>query len=200
MSDHESGSSFAQNRREFLRYSALAGGAAMVPVSFGLPGAASAQGASDTLVVAAPATPQGLDIEFDVSLGSIDSLGALYEYMLGYEKMPDPNAPGVLREDTGIHADKPNGLALQGRLAESWELAPDGRTATFKLREGVKSNWGNPFTSKDVKWTWDRKFNLKGQGLFQTAVLGLHSPDQIKIEDDHAISFNLDKPNPLLLK
>ncbi len=172
----------------------------MVPMGFGLPGAASAQGVSDTLVVAAPATPQGLDIEFDVSLGSIDALGALYEYMLGYEKMPDPNAPGVLREDIGIHADKPNGLALQGRLAESWELAPDGRTATFKLREGIKSNWGNPFTSKDVKWTWDRKFNLKGQGLFQTAVLGLHSPDQIKIEGDHAISFNLDKPNPLLLK
>ena len=64
----------------------------------------------------------------------------------------------------------------------------------------MKSNWGNPFTAKDVKWTWGRKFNLKGQGLFQTAVLGLHTPDQIKIEGDHAISFNLDKPNPILLK
>ena len=120
--------------------------------------------------------------------------------MLGYEKMADPNAPGVMREDTGVHPDKPNGLALKGKLAESWELAPDGRKATFKLREGVMSNWGNPFTAKDVKWTWDRKFNLKGQGLFQTAVLGLHTPDQIKIEGDHAISFNLDKPNPILLK
>lgn len=163
-------------------------------------GEAAAQGASDTLVIAAPATPQGLDIEFDVSLGSIDSLGALYEYMLGYEKMPDPNADGVMREDTGVHADKPNGLALRGKLAESWEVSPDGRKATFKLREGVKSNWGNPFTAKDVKWTWDRKFNLKGQGLFQTAVLGLHSPDQVKIEGDHAVSFNLEKPNPLILK
>ncbi len=174
--------------------------AGLLPAAIALSEAASAQGASDTLVIAAPATPQGLDIEFDVSLGSIDTLGAIYEYMLGYEKMADPNAPGVLREDTGVHPDKPNGLALKGKLAESWELAPDGRKATFKLREGVKSNWGNPFTAKDVKWTWDRKFNLKGQGIFQTSVLGLHTPDQIKIEGDHAISFNLDKPNPILLK
>ena len=199
MSDREEGTGVGQSRRQFLRNTALAGGAALVPGSLA-GSAAQAQGANDTLVIAAPATPQGLDIEFDVSLGSIDSLGALYEYMLGYEKMPDPNAPGTLREDTGVHADKPNGLALRGMLAEGWEVAPDGRKATFKLREGVKSNWGNLFTAKDVKWTWDRKFNLKGQGLFQTAVLGLHNPDQIKIEGDHAISFNLDKPNPLILK
>jgi peptide/nickel transport system substrate-binding protein len=200
MSDRDAGSSFTQNRRQFLRNTAVAGGAGLLPGALALSDIASAQGASDTLVIAAPATPQGLDIEFDVSLGSIDTLGAIYEYMLAYEKMPDPNAPDVMREDTGVHPDKPNGLALKGKLAESWELAPDGRKATFKLREGVKSNWGNPFTAKDVKWTWDRKFNLKGQGLFQTAVLGLHTPDQIKIEGDHAISFNLDKPNPLLLK
>lgn len=199
MSKRDTGSSFDQTRRQFLRSSALLGGTAMLP-NVAMSGEAAAQGASDTLVIAAPATPQGLDIEFDVSLGSIDSLGALYEYMLGYEKMPDPNAAGVMREDTGVHADKLNGLALRGKLAESWEVSPDGRKAIFKLREGVKSNWGNPFTAKDVKWTWDRKFNLKGQGLFQTAVLGLHSPDQVKIEGDHAVSFNLEKPNPLILK
>ena len=187
------------SRRQFLQTVAAAGGAAMLPASPGT-GEAFAQGAGDTLVIAAPATPQGLDIEFDVSIGSIDSLGALYEYMLAYEKVEDPNAPGVLREDTSVHADKPNNMALKGRLAEAWDVSPDGRSATFKLREGVKSNWGNLFTSKDVKWTWDRKFNLKGQGLFQTAVLGLNSPDQIKVEGDYALSFNLDKPNPLLLK
>lgn len=200
MSRRDAGSGFPQNRRQFLRNTALAGGVSLVPETLAFSDPALAQGASDTLVIAAPATPQGLDIEFDVSLGSIDTLGAIYEYMLAYDKMPDPHAPGVMREDTGVHADKPNGLALKGMLAESWDMAPDGRKATFKLREGVKSNWGNLFTAKDVKWTWDRKFNLKGQGLFQTAVLGLHTPEQIKIEGDYAISFNLDKPNPLLLK
>lgn len=199
MSDEATRLKLGPTRRQFLQTAAAAGGAAMLPAPFGI-GSAFAQSANDTLVIAAPATPQGLDIEFDVSLGSIDSLGALYEYMLAYEKVEDPSAPGVLREDTSVHTDKPNNMALRGRLAESWEVTPDGRKATFKLRQGVKSNWGNNFTSKDVKWTWDRKFNLKGQGLFQTAVLGLKSPDQIKVEGDYAISFNLDKPNPLLLK
>ncbi len=199
MSDLFTRMKIGPSRRQFLRTAAAVGGASMLPSALKM-GEAFAQDASDTLVIASPATPQGLDIEFDVSLGSIDSLGALYEYMLGYEKFDDPDAPGVLREDTSVRTDKPNNLALRGRLAEAWEVSADGRTATFKLREGVKSNWGNTFSSKDVKWTWDRKFNLKGQGLFQTAVLGLTSSDQIKVEGDYAISFNLEKPNPLLLK
>jgi peptide/nickel transport system substrate-binding protein len=179
---------------------ALLGTAASLGASAALPGRARAQDTAHTLLIASPATPQGLDIEFDVSLGSIDALGALYDYMLAYDKIPDPKAPGALREDIGVHADRPNGLALRGRLAEAWDVSPDGLKATFQIRQGVKSNWGNTLTADDVKWTWDRKFHLKGQGIFQTAVLGLKTPDQIKVEGDHAISFNLEKPNPLLLK
>src|ERR1700722_10936706 len=116
MSDRDSGSSFVQNRRQFLGNTLAIGAAGVLPATLALSDAASAQGASDTLVIAAPATPQGLDIEREVSLGSIDTLGSIYEYMLGYEKMADPNAPGVLREDTGVHPDKPKRLAFKGRL------------------------------------------------------------------------------------
>ncbi len=187
------------DRRRFLTTAAAAGAAAAAPAALRV-GEAFGQAQANTLVIAAPATPQGLDIEFDVSLGSIDSLGALYEYMLAYEKIPDPQNQAVLREDTAVHPDKKYGLALRGRLATDWEISNDGRKATFKLREGVRSNWGNTFSAEDVKWTWDRKFNLKGQGIFQTSVLGLKSPEQVKIEGPMAISFNLDKPSPILLK
>ena len=186
-------------RRQFLKNVAAVSGAAVVPGILSS-GPAVAADKAKTLVVAAPATPQGLDIEFDVSLGSIDVLGALYEYMLAYEKIPDPQSPDVMREDTSVHTDKKHGLALRGRLAEQWDISPDGRKATFKLRDGVRSNWGNLFSAEDVKWTWDRKFNLKGQGIFQTAVLGLKSPDQIKIEGPRAISFTMEKPSPIVLK
>src|SRR3989442_6510447 len=40
-------------------------------------------------------------------------------------------------------------------LATSWALNEDGTTLTFKLREGVKWHDGKPFTSRDVKCTWD---------------------------------------------
>ena len=113
MSQHQTGWSHP-SRRDILQGAAALGGAAGIGVSL-RPGPVLAQDAARTLVIASPATPQGLDIEFDVSLGSIDALGALYDYMLAYEKMPDPKVPGVMREDIGVHGDRPNGLALRGR-------------------------------------------------------------------------------------
>ncbi len=186
----------ALTRRGLLETATAAGAAALA----GPPGAARAQPASKTLVIAAPATPQGLDMEYDISLGSIDAMGGLYDGLLAYATTPDPDAPGVMREDVGTHPDKPHGLALQGRLAERWEVSADGRTATFTLREGVKSNWGNTLSAADVKWTWDRKFHLKGTGAFVTKMLGMASEDQVKVEAPSVVSFSLDKPSPLLLK
>ena len=40
-------------------------------------------------------------------------------------------------------------------LAESWSWNEDGTRLTFKLRQGVKWHDGKPFTSADVKCTWD---------------------------------------------
>ena len=40
-----------------------------------------------------------------------------------------------------------------GVLAESWESSPDGKTITFRLRQGVTWHDGKPFTSADVAFT-----------------------------------------------
>ena len=47
----------------------------------GLPGGliSTATAAANTLVIAAPATPQSLDCNFDVSLGTFESIAALYD-------------------------------------------------------------------------------------------------------------------------
>ena len=44
------------------------------------------------------------------------------------------------------------GLKLEGDWAESWDESPDGRTITFKLREGQWSD-GQPLTAEDAVWT-----------------------------------------------
>jgi peptide/nickel transport system substrate-binding protein len=41
-------------------------------------------------------------------------------------------------------------------LAESWEVSPDLRTYTFKLRKGVKFQNGEPFNAQAVKFSFDR--------------------------------------------
>lgn len=185
-------------RRSVMKGAAAAGAAGLLPEA--LPGRAEGAETSHTLVIAAPATPQSLDHEYDVSLGTIDAVGALYDNLLEYAKIPDPEVPDAMREDIGVHADKPYNLNLVGKLAEKWEVNADGTVGRFHLRQGVKSNWGNELTAKDVKWTWDRKLHLHGLGPFQTGVLNIHQEDQIKVDGRYVVSFHLPKPNPLLLK
>src|SRR5688572_14775242 len=52
--------------------------------------------------------------------------------------------------------------AIKGDLAESWTVAKDGLTYTFRLRKGVKFHDGTTFSSEDIKATYDRLRNPTG--------------------------------------
>ncbi|WP_189524793.1 peptide-binding protein [Methylophilus medardicus] len=45
-------------------------------------------------------------------------------------------------------------LDLAGELAESWQVAADNKTITFKLKSGLQWADGKPLTSEDVLFTW----------------------------------------------
>src|SRR5258708_6946811 len=149
---------------------------------------------------AAPPTRASLDRNSDVSLGTCEAIAALYDNLLEFKKTPDPKRAGAFREDIADHPDMPAGLAVQGKLAQSFELAPAGKFIRFQLRPGVKSNWGNELMAEDVKWTWDRKFGLGAIGAFSLSTLGLDKPEGVKVEGKYTVSINLDNPNPLLPK
>jgi len=46
-------------------------------------------------------------------------------------------------------------LSPRPELATSWETSPDGKVWTFNLRRGVKWQDGQPFTAKDVAFTYN---------------------------------------------
>lgn len=184
------------SRRSALKLGAAAGAFAFAPGYFT---SAFAQDRAKTLVIAAPATPLSLDVENSLSLGTIDTVAAFYDYLIGFNTIPDPDVEGVMREDLAPDASLPGGYNLKGMLAESWDYAPDGKSVRFTLRKGVMSNWGNELTAEDVKYTFDRKFEVKGAGSFMTFVMGLPNKDAVKVEDKYVVSFTLENPNPILM-
>jgi oligopeptide transport system substrate-binding protein len=47
-------------------------------------------------------------------------------------------------------------LGVEGDLAESWEVSPDGTEYTFTLRKGLTFQSGKPLTAEDVRYSLER--------------------------------------------
>src|SRR3954451_10580962 len=67
-------------------------------------------------------------------------------------------------------------------LDESWTESPDGKTYEFKLRAGLKFHNGDPLTTEDVKFSFDR---YKG-----AAASTLHEHvNEVELEDPRPARF-----------
>lgn len=86
-------------------------------------------------------------------------------------------------------------MSIKPGLAKEWKISDDGKTYTFKLREGVKFHSGKPLTSSDVKFTLDRWRNLKGS---PTSYL-IKAISSVETPDDQTVVIKLSEPFGLLL-
>ncbi len=83
-------------------------------------------------------------------------------------------------------------------LAESWEISPDLRTYTFKLRKGVKFQNGEPFNAQAVKFSFDRAAAEKSTNKDKRTFANLST----QVADDYTvvlINKEIDPDLPFLL-
>ena len=92
-------------------------------------------------------------------------------------------------------------LSIAPMLAESYAMSPDGRSYTFKLRDGITFHNGAPMTSTDVKWSWERmldpatRWQCRGwyDGTQDMKVEAIETPDP------KTVVFRLAAPSALFL-
>ncbi len=151
---------------------ALVAGLAAVPLP------SLAQGKKDSVVMGMTLEPPGLD-------PTIAAAAAIAEVTLYnvYETLTKINEDG----------------SVSPLLAESWQVSPDLKAYTFKLRKGVKFQNGEPFDSAAVKFSFDRAAaptsTNKDKSLFQSFE-SVTAPDA----DTIVVAVKYPEPNlPFLL-
>ncbi len=88
---------------------------------------------------------------------------------------------------------------IEGDLAKSWTVAPDFMSYTFKLNEGVKFHDGTPFTSADVKATYDRMRNPP-QGVVSPRKATFDDIASIETPDPNTVVFKMKAVNASMLE
>ena len=133
--------------------------------------------------------------------GDVTRGGVLTAHLAGEQRILNP----ALRASTGVYiitskmieslVDLDAGGKPVGVLATGWEAAPDGKTITFRLREGVKWHDGKPFTSADVQYNamelWKTQLNYSTQ--LQQYLTAVDTPDE------RTAVFRYSQPMPLNL-
>lgn len=126
-------------RCRFTGMALLAVAAALVTaVAAGPRLAAAAPKKGGTLVIGAPTDPPTFDQQRTTSITVAGLASLIYDTLVEIDYDLKTLTPG---------------------LAESWQVSPDGKTFTFKLRDDVKFHSGRKFTSADVKYTFERILN-----------------------------------------
>ena len=96
----------------------------------------------------------------------------------------------------GLMDYKPGTTELVPDLAEGFDIAPDGRTYTFHLRDGVKFHNGRALTAEDIKYSIERvrdpATQSPGAGFFG-------SIESIEVPDPRTIVFKLSRPDATFL-
>ena len=148
-------------RRTVLTHSASLAALASVPLAVSRE--ALAQGRKDSVSLAMTLEPPGLD----PTAGAASAIAEITQYNI-YETLTKINSDG----------------SVTPLLAESWEVSPDLRTYTFRLRKGVKFQNGEPFDAKAVKFSFERAGAEKSTNKDKRTFASMET---VQAVDDHTV-------------
>ncbi len=86
---------------------------------------------------------------------------------------------------------------LTGELAESWDVSDDGRSFTFRMRQGSRFASGNPVTAEDAAWSLQRAAIMNKSPAFIINQFGFtkdNVAERIRATDPRTLVLQLDEP------
>ncbi len=125
-----------------------------------------------TLKLAAHGPPAHFDFYASNTIANIGSQAPMYNKLV---------------RKLGVSTDLP----ITGDLAHSWEIAPDAKTYTFFLRDGVKFHDGSEFSAEDVKASYDRIIFPQGD-LVSGRKTNFGAVTAVNVVDPLTVEFKLD--------
>jgi peptide/nickel transport system substrate-binding protein len=121
--------------------------------------------------------PPHFDVHQSGTVGNIGTQGCMFDNLIRREP-------------------RDSGKTIVPDLAHSWEIAKDGSTYTFHLRQGVQFHDGTDFTSADVKATFDR-IAKPPSGISIPRTPLFKAVSEINARDKYTIEFKLSAPRPI---
>ncbi|WP_235885429.1 ABC transporter substrate-binding protein [Bradyrhizobium niftali] len=113
----------------------------------------------------------------------------------------DANTDGVIAHVVeGLVAFRDD-TSIGPMLADSWAVSNDGKTYTFRLRQGVKFHNGATMTADDVIWSLKRWLDPATQWrcLSEFSATGIARIEKIEAPDPQTVAITLDQPSALFL-
>jgi len=130
------------------------------------------------LLAVIAAEPPSLDPHQESTFANIQLVAPFYSLLLQFDPL--------------------NFSKIIGDLATEWKISPDGRTYTFKIRQGVRFHDGSPLTAADVKASYD-KIIFPPEGVRSTRKTGYSVVERVEAPDPGTVVFRLKAPSASLL-
>ena len=145
--------------------------------------AAWAQKSGGTLRVTHRDNPPSASIHEEATISAVMPFMSVYNNLVVFDPKTKQNAPDHIVAD----------------LATSWKWNDDGTKLTFQLRDGVKWHDGKPFSSGDVKCTWEMLISTDSKLRKNPRRTWYFNLKEITVNGDKEVTFHLGRPQPSLL-